>query len=89
MVYSHSLSLPWSVSPEDERRFRKILTITLVLTLAFGVVLPLLPVLKKPVEQDVELPPRLARLVGTVENPFFHAQEIDQLGFIIQDIGHA
>jgi TonB family protein len=63
MVYSHSLSLPWSVSPEDERRFRKILTITLVLTLAFGVVLPLLPVLKKPVEQDVELPPRVAKLI--------------------------
>jgi len=63
MVYSHSLSLPWSVSPEDERRFRKILTITLVLTLVFGVTLPLLPVLKKPVEQDVELPPRVAKLI--------------------------
>lgn len=63
MVYSHSLSLPWSVSPEDERRFRKVLTITLVLTLALAILLPLLPVLKKPIEQDAELPPRVARLI--------------------------
>ena len=47
MVYSHSLSLPWSVSAEDERRYRKILTAVLVLTLALGVAIPLLPVFKK------------------------------------------
>lgn len=63
MVYSHSLSLPWSISPEDERRFRKVLTITLVLTIALGIVLPMLPVMKKPVEQAVELPPRVAKLI--------------------------
>ncbi|MFQ5642527.1 MAG: TonB family protein [Thiogranum sp.] len=63
MVYSHSLSLPWSISAEDERRFRKILTITLVLTIALGIVIPLLPVFKKPVEEEIELPPRVARLI--------------------------
>jgi TonB family protein len=63
MVYSHSLSLPWSISPEDERRFRKILTITLVLTLALGIILPLLPVLKKPAEEEAALPPRVAKLI--------------------------
>ncbi|HHH42670.1 MAG TPA: energy transducer TonB, partial [Gammaproteobacteria bacterium] len=63
MVYSHSLSLPWSISAEDERRFRKILLITLVITIAFGIAIPLLPVLKKPVEEEVELPPRVAKLI--------------------------
>jgi len=63
MVYSHSLALPWSISAEDERRFRKILTITLALTIALGIALPLLPVFQKPVEQAVELPPRVAKLV--------------------------
>jgi len=63
MVYSHSLSLPWSISAEDERRFRKILIITLALTIAFGIAIPLLPVFKKPVEEHVELPPRVARLI--------------------------
>ena len=63
MVYSHSLSLPWSISAEDERRYRKILTITLVLTIALGIAIPLLPVFEKPVEEEVELPPRIAQLI--------------------------
>lgn len=63
MVYSHSLALPWSISAEDERRFRKILTITLVLTVVLAIVIPYLPVFKKPVEDEIELPPRVAKLV--------------------------
>ncbi len=63
MVYSHSLSLPWSISAEDERRFRKILTITLVLTVVFAIVIPYLPVFKKAAEDEVELPPRVAKLM--------------------------
>jgi TonB family protein len=63
MVYSHSLSLPWSISPEDERRFRKILTTVMALTIALGIALPLMPVFEKPVEEQVELPPRIAKLV--------------------------
>ncbi len=63
MVYSHSLSLPWSISAEDERRFRKILIITLALTIAFGIAIPLLPAIKKTVQQEVELPPRIAKLI--------------------------
>lgn len=63
MVYSHSLSLPWSVSAEDERRFRKVLITTLLLTLLAAVGVPMLPVFKKPVEEQVELPPRVAQLV--------------------------
>jgi protein TonB len=63
MVYSHSLTLPWSVSAEDERRYRKILTAVLVLTIALGIAIPLLPVFKKNIEQQVELPPRVAKLI--------------------------
>jgi len=63
MVYSHSLSLPWSVSAEDERRFRKVVTIVLALTVALGIAIPMLPTFKKPVEQEVELPPRVAKLI--------------------------
>jgi len=63
MVYSHSLSLPWSVSAEDERRYRKILTAVLVVTIALGIVIPLLPAFKKSIEQEVELPPRVAKLI--------------------------
>ena len=63
MVYSHSLALPWSISAEDERRFRKILTITLALTVVLAIAIPYLPVFKKPVEDEIELPPRVAKLV--------------------------
>ncbi len=63
MVYSHSLSLPWSISAEDERRFRKIVTIVLAVTLVLGIAIPMLPTFQKPVEQEVELPPRVAKLI--------------------------
>ena len=63
MVYSHSLSLPWSISAEDERRFRKILTTILALTIALGIALPMLPSLKRTTEQQAELPPRIAKLI--------------------------
>jgi len=63
MVYSHSLALPWSISAEDERRFRRILIAVLVFTIVTGIAIPLLPVFKKPVEQEVELPPRVAKLI--------------------------
>ncbi len=63
MVYSHSLSLPWSISAEDERRFQKFLRVTLILTVALGVAIPYLPVFKKPVDEEVVLPPRIAKLM--------------------------
>lgn len=63
MVYSHSLTLPWSISAEDERRFRKVLSITLALTVALGIALPWLPIFEKPVEEQAELPPRVAKLI--------------------------
>jgi len=69
MVYSHSLSLPWSISADDERRFRKILTVTLLLTVALGIAIPWLPVFKKPVSEQIDLPPRVAKLVFEKRTP--------------------
>lgn len=63
MVYSHSLTLPWSVSAEDNRRFHRILIIALAITIALGIAIPLAPVFKKPVEQEVQIPPRVAKLI--------------------------
>jgi len=63
MVYSHSLSLPWSISAEEERRFRKVLITILLLTITLGVAIPMLPQVKKPVEKEIELPPRVAKLI--------------------------
>ncbi len=63
MSYAHSLSLPWSISAEDERRFQRVLLGVLALTLVLGVLIPMLPVFKKPVEREVELPPRVAKLL--------------------------
>ena len=54
VVYSHSLSLPWSISAEDEKRFRKILTFVMVFTIVLGIAIPMLPVFKKPVEQEAD-----------------------------------
>jgi len=63
MVYSHSLTLPWSISTEDQQRFRKVLGFVLALTIALGIAIPLLPTLKRSAEQAPELPPRVAKLI--------------------------
>ncbi|HHO69698.1 MAG TPA: TonB family protein [Gammaproteobacteria bacterium] len=63
MVYSHSLTLAWTVSADEERRFRRVLVSVLVFTIALGIAIPYLPVFKKPVEQQIELPPRVAKLI--------------------------
>ncbi len=63
MVYSHSLLLPWSVSSEDQRRFRGILVGMLVFTMVLGITIPLLPVFKAAAQQEVQLPPRIAKLI--------------------------
>lgn len=62
-VYSHSLLLPWSISATDQRRFQKILTMILALTLVLGIAIPLLPVVKNAQDKQVQLPPRVAKLI--------------------------
>jgi TonB family protein len=55
--------LPWTISRDDERRFRKILLAILLLFLVLSVVLPLLPVKDQARKQAVAVPPRLARII--------------------------
>jgi len=63
MALSPSLSLPWTVADADEKRFRRIVAITLAVTLVIGAIVPLLPVFKQTVVRDTELPPRIAKLI--------------------------
>jgi TonB family protein len=62
-AYPHSLTLPWTVADTEERRFRLIVVIAVALTVVLGVIVPLLPVHKETVVRDVELPPRVAKLI--------------------------
>lgn len=60
---SQPLYTPWSLTAEDDRRFRRILRITLLVFLLWGLVIPYLPVSKIERHAADSLPPRLARLI--------------------------
>jgi TonB family protein len=55
--------LPWSVSEEEEQRFRRILKRLLLLCLLLSLAMPWLPVPKPDRNKVEELPPRLAKLL--------------------------
>jgi len=61
--YHRPAVLPWTVSEEEERRFRRILKRVLLACLLFSLVMPWLPVPKVDRAKDEELPPRLAKLL--------------------------
>ena len=58
-----SAALPWTVSAEDEERFKKILKRISVFFILFSLIMPFLPVPKIDREAAEELPPRIAKLV--------------------------
>jgi len=62
------LVMPWSHDGEDERRYRRIMLIILLLTLFLGWVVPLL---KKPVDrsQPIVVPERIAQLIKKRQEP--------------------
>ena len=60
---SQPLYTPWPLTAEDDRRFRRILHITLLVFLLWGLVIPYLPVSKIERHATESLPPRLARLI--------------------------
>jgi len=62
-LYHRSTMLPWTVSEEDERRFRRILRRVLLICILFSLVMPWLPVPKVDRTKVEELPPRLAKLL--------------------------
>ena len=55
--------LPWSMNRADRKRFKSWLTGLLMLVLALGLVVPLLPVQEVEREELEQLPPQLARIV--------------------------
>jgi periplasmic protein TonB len=55
--------LPWSNGADDEKRFQRIAWATLLLALALGIVVPLLPLQKVERLQTQALPPPLAKLL--------------------------
>ncbi len=66
--YYNSPTLPWTVSEEDEQRYRRILTRILLACLLISLVMPWLPLPKVDRTQE-ELPPRLAKLLLEREPP--------------------
>jgi len=61
--------LPWTVSEEEERRFRSILKRVLLVCILFSLIMPWLPVPKVDRTREEELPPRLAKLLLEREAP--------------------
>lgn len=68
MSYYASAALPWTVSEEDEQRFRTILRRLLIFFVLLSVIMPFLPVPKFE-RQDAEVPPRLAKLLLERQTP--------------------
>ena len=61
--YYNSATLPWTVSEEDEQRFRRILKRILLTCLLISLVMPWLPLPKVDRTKMEELPPRFAKLL--------------------------
>lgn len=61
--------LPWTPVPEEDGRFRRILIVTLTLTVILGVVMPLVPIRQAPPQAVPEIPQRFAKLVVERRQP--------------------
>lgn len=62
-VFYHSTLLPWTVSPQEEARFRRILLAVFGTVLLASLIIPLIPA-PAPSQQDtVAVPPRFAKLI--------------------------
>ncbi|MFQ5486979.1 MAG: TonB family protein [Gammaproteobacteria bacterium] len=62
-VFYHSPDLPWSASPQDQQRFRRILAVATAVALLFSILMPLLPVPETLQDMAPSVPPRYARLL--------------------------
>lgn len=67
--YYSAPSLPWDRAAEEEKLFRRIVAVFLVLFLVFSLILPNIPVPEKQREQVEQVPPRLAKLVMEKQKP--------------------
>ena len=62
-VESWPLGLPWEASYLEDRRFKRLLALGVVVFLVLGVAIPLVSLPEVPREQQEALPPHLARIV--------------------------
>jgi len=62
-AYYRSYDLPWSASQEEKQRLRRLFAICFGITLLLCIVVPLLPLPEREIEQTQEVPPRFAKLV--------------------------
>src|SRR5262249_40767698 len=68
--FRYRMAVPsWTVSEEDERRFRRILRDILIVCVLLCLIMPWLPVPKADRSQPEELPPRLAKALLEREPP--------------------
>jgi len=63
MYYYRTFDLPWTLSIEDEQRFRKILLNVLGIILLLSLIMPWLPTPEREFDQLDEVPPRFAKLI--------------------------
>ena len=63
MYYYRTFDLPWTLSTEDEQRFRKILLNVLGIILLLSLIMPWLPTPERDFDQLDEVPPRFAKLI--------------------------
>ena len=63
MYYYRTFDLPWTLSIEDEQRFRKILLNVLGIILLLSLIMPWLPTPERDFDQLDEVPPRFAKLI--------------------------
>ncbi len=63
MFYYRTFDLPWTLSTEDEQRFRKILLNVLGIILLLSLIMPWLPTPEREFDQLDEVPPRFAKLI--------------------------
>lgn len=68
-TYYRVYELPWTMSSEDELRFRKILLSVFAVLLLFSVAMPWLPVPELPETRFEEIEPRFARLMLEKQKP--------------------
>ena len=64
-----AIELPWSLSPEENHRFRKIMIVVAVITVILSIVVPYLPVEKPDRKKAEEIPPRFAKLILEKKTP--------------------
>lgn len=55
--------MPWTKSAEDEKRYRKILLAVLLYSILFGLLIPMYQIPVPEVEEEVEIPERLVKLI--------------------------